>query len=47
MSQTLTEKIMGRLAGRTVKAGDMVEIGPDWTFALDECVGLIDQIFER
>ena len=47
MSQTLTEKIMGRLAGRTVKAGDMVEIGPDWTFALDDGIGLIDQNFKR
>jgi 3-isopropylmalate/(R)-2-methylmalate dehydratase large subunit len=47
MSQTLAEKIMGRLAGRTVKAGDMVEIGPDWTFALDDGIGLIDQNFKR
>ena len=47
MSQTLTEKIMGRLAGRTLKAGDMVEIGPDWTFALDDGIGLIDQNFKR
>ena len=42
---TLAEKIMGRLAGREVRAGQMVEIGPDWTFALDDGIGLIDQAF--
>lgn len=47
MSQTLAEKIMGRLAGRTVRAGEMVEIGPDWTFALDDGIGLIDQNFKK
>ncbi len=47
MSQTLAEKIMGRLAGRAVRAGEMVEIGPDWTFALDDGIGLIDQNFKR
>ena len=47
MSRTLTEKIMGRLAGRSVSAGDMIEIGSDWTFALDDGIGLIDQNFKR
>jgi 3-isopropylmalate/(R)-2-methylmalate dehydratase large subunit len=47
MSFTLAEKIMGRLAGRAVRAGEMVEIGPDWTFALDDGIGLIDQNFKR
>ena len=47
MSATLAEKVMGRLAGRGVRAGDMVEIGPDWTFALDDGIGLIDQNFHR
>ena len=42
---TLAEKIMSRLAGREVRAGQMVEIGPDWTFALDDGIGLIDQTF--
>ena len=46
MSYTLAEKIMGRLANRAVKAGEMVEIGPDWTFALDDGIGLIDQNFK-
>lgn len=45
MSFTLAEKVMGRLAGRAVRAGEMVEIGPDWTFALDDGIGLIDQNF--
>ncbi len=47
MSSTLAEKIMGRLAGRDVRAGEMVEIGPDWSFALDDGIGLIDQNFRR
>ncbi len=47
MSYTLAEKIMGRLAGRAVRAGEMVEITPDWTFALDDGIGLIDQNFKR
>ena len=38
---------MGRLAGRAVHAGETVEIGPDWTFALDDGIGLIDQTFKR
>ncbi len=47
MKQTLAEKVMGRLAGRAVQAGELVEIGPDWTFALDDGIGLIDQTFAR
>lgn len=47
MSYTLAEKIMGRLAGRAVRAGEMVDITPDWTFALDDGIGLIDQNFKR
>ena len=47
MSATLAEKVMGRLAGRRVRAGEMVEIAPDWTFALDDGIGLIDQNFRR
>jgi homoaconitate hydratase family protein len=44
---TLAEKVMGRLAGRAVRAGEMLEIAPDWTFALDDGIGLIDQNFKR
>jgi homoaconitate hydratase family protein len=47
MNATLAEKVMGRLAGRAVRAGEMVEIGPDWTFALDDGIGLVDQNFRR
>jgi len=43
--QTLAEKIMSRLAGREVRAGDFVEIGPDWTFSLDDGIGLMDRYF--
>jgi 3-isopropylmalate/(R)-2-methylmalate dehydratase large subunit len=45
--QTLVEKIFGRLAGRPVRAGELVDIAPDWTFALDDGIGLIDQNFKR
>ncbi len=44
---TLVEKIFSRLAGRPVRAGEMVDIAPDWTFALDDGIGLIDQNFKR
>jgi homoaconitate hydratase family protein len=47
MNATLAEKVMGRLAGRPVRSGEMVEIAPDWTFALDDGIGLIDQNFRR
>lgn len=43
---TLAEKVMSRLAGRTVRAGDFVEIGPDWTFSLDDGIGLMDRYFK-
>ena len=47
MNQTLAEKIMSRLAGRAVRAGDFVEIGPDWTFSLDDGIGLIDRYLKQ
>ena len=45
MNRTLAEKIMGRLAGHPVQAGDFVELGPDWTFSLDDGIGLMDRYF--
>jgi len=45
--QTLAEKIMSRLAGRAVRAGEFVTIGPDWTFSLDDGIGLIDRYFKQ
>jgi len=45
MSLTLAEKIMSRLAGRTVRADDFIEVGPDWTFSLDDGIGLVDRYF--
>ena len=45
MSQTLAEKIMSRLAGRNVQAGEFVELSPDWTFSLDDGIGLMDRYF--
>jgi homoaconitate hydratase family protein len=47
MQQTLAEKIMSRLAGRAVRAGEFVEIGPDWTFSLDDGIGLVDRYFKQ
>lgn len=46
MKRTLAEKIMSRLAGRAVRAGDFVELGPDWTFSLDDGIGLVDRYFK-
>lgn len=47
MPQTLAEKIMSRLAGRSVTAGEFVEIQPDWTFSLDDGIGLIDRYLKQ
>lgn len=44
--QTVAEKIMSRLAGRPVQSGDFVEFGPDWTFSLDDGIGLVDRYFK-
>jgi homoaconitate hydratase family protein len=46
MSQTLAEKIMSRLAGQNVQAWDFVELSPDWTFSLDDGIGLVDRYFK-
>jgi len=43
--QTMAEKIMSRLAARPVRAGEFVELGPDWTFSLDDGIGLVDRYF--
>jgi len=43
MGQTLTEKILSRIAGRSVAAGDFLELSPDWTFSLDDGIGLVDR----
>jgi methanogen homoaconitase large subunit len=42
-AQTLTEKILSRLAGRPVVPGAFIEIQPDWTFSLDDGIGLVDR----
>lgn len=41
--KTLVEKIMSRGVGRSVKAGEFVELVPDWTFALDDGIGAANQ----
>lgn len=43
---SLAEKVMGRLAGRQVRAGEFIEIQPDWTFSLDDGIGLVDRYFK-
>jgi homoaconitate hydratase family protein len=45
MGQTSAEKIMSRIAGRTVSAGDFIEGCPDFTFSLDDGIGLVDRYF--
>lgn len=45
MNQTLAEKVMSRLCGRPVVAGSFVELQPDWTFSLDDGIGLLDRYF--
>ncbi len=45
MPQTLAEKIMSRVAGRPVVAGECVELSPDWTFSIDDGIGLVDRYF--
>lgn len=47
MGMTLAEKIMSRLAGRAVAAGEFVELQPDWTFSLDDGIGLIDRYLKQ
>lgn len=47
MASTLAEKVMGRLAGRAVAPGEFVEIQPDWTFSLDDGIGLIDRYLKE
>lgn len=41
VGQTLSEKILSRGAGRAVRAGQFIEVEPDWAFMVDDTVGLI------
>lgn len=41
--RTMAEKIFSRLADREVRAGEFVEVSPDWTFSLDDGIGLIEK----
>lgn len=45
MGQTAAEKIMSRIAGHSVSAGDFIEGCPDFTFSLDDGIGLVDRYF--
>lgn len=47
MNQTLAEKVMSRLAGRPLRAGAFVELQPDWTFSLDDGIGLLERQFRE
>ena len=47
MSATMAEKIFSRLAGRGVRAGEFVEVAPDWTFSLDDGIGLIEMYLDK
>jgi homoaconitate hydratase family protein len=41
MTGTLAERIFSRAAGRTVRAGDLVEVEPDRLFTIDDTIGHI------
>ena len=41
MPQTLAEKIMSRHFGQSVRAGQFVEVAPDWAFSIDDGIGLV------
>ncbi|MSO94150.1 MAG: 3-isopropylmalate dehydratase large subunit [Rhodospirillales bacterium] len=41
MPQTLAEKIMSRHFGQPVRAGQFVEVAPDWAFSIDDGVQLV------
>lgn len=44
---TVAEKILSRLAGRQVRAGEFIEVAPDWTFGLDDGIGIIEGYLDR
>ncbi len=39
--QTLSEKILSRAAGERVRAGQFVDVEPDWAFMVDDTVGAV------
>ena len=43
MGKTLTEKILGRKAGRDVKAGDVVSVSPDYVLSHDNSAAIIQE----
>lgn len=38
---TLAEQVLSRAAGRVVRAGDMIEVTPDWCFVPDDTIALV------
>ena len=43
MGKTLTEKVLGRKAGRDVKAGDVVSVSPDYVLSHDNSAAIIQE----
>ncbi len=43
MGKTLTEKVLGRKAGREVKAGDVVSVSPDYVLSHDNSAAIIQE----
>ena len=43
MGKTLTEKVLGRKAGREVRAGDVVSVSPDYVLSHDNSAAIIQE----
>ena len=43
MGKTLTEKVLGRRAGRDVRAGDVVSVSPDYVLSHDNSAAIIQE----
>ena len=43
MGKTLTEKVLGRKAGRDVRAGDVVSVSPDYVLSHDNSAAIIQE----
>lgn len=46
-SQSAVEKILTRLVGRAVVAGEFVDVAPDWMFVLDDGAASIEMYFRK
>lgn len=47
MSATLAERIFSRVAGASVRGGQLVEVSPDWMFTIDDTIGTLLSYMKR